>query len=366
MHSQLQNEKVIIHVVQHLAPGGLECLVLDFLRFAEPNHRVLVVSLEGTKHQALSNWPKLSQYQEQLLFLNKPTGRSPSILWKLCRLFSALKPDVVHTHHIGPLLYAGLAARCSMTPVRIHTEHDVWHLSNLAHRRLQYAILRLVQPHLVGDAQHVTQVLGDYFDYPRTQTIKNGVDCSRFTPGDALLARQYFGLPTDVPLIGCAGRLEWIKGQDQLLRAFAHLPNHIHLVIAGRGSQLASLTELSQQLNLADRVHFLGLVDNMPEFYRALDLFCLPSRLEGFPLSPLEAQACGIPVVLTDVGSARETLCPRTGMVVESENPLKMANRLLYVLQRKTDISPRHFVQEHGDIHQMVKAYNALSEGKFA
>ncbi|ENS5606241.1 glycosyltransferase [Vibrio mimicus] len=366
MHSHLQNEKVIVHVVQHLAPGGLECLVLDFLRFSEPNHRVLVVSLEGTKNEALAHWPKLTQYQDQLLFLNKPAGRSLTTLWKLFRLFSAIKPHVVHTHHIGPLLYAGITARCSATPVRIHTEHDVWHLSNRIHRYLQYVALRWIQPHLVGDAHQVTQVLARYFHYPRTRTIKNGIDCARFTPGNQTRARQQFNLPEGVPLIGCAGRLEWVKGQDQLLHALSHLPCHIHLAVAGKGSQLDSLSALCRELGLTERVHFLGLVDNMPEFYRALDIFCLPSRSEGFPLSPLEAQACGIPVVLTDVGSAKETLCPHTGSAVESDDPLQMASSLLHALQHKTEISPRHFVQEHGDIHQMVKAYNALSEGELA
>ncbi|MDW2019621.1 glycosyltransferase, partial [Vibrio sp. 704] len=110
-NTKRNHKKVVLHVVQHLAPGGLETLVLDMLRFAEPRHDVFVVSLEGAKSQALAKWAKLTEYKSQLHFLNKQPGFSVKTLGTLTAMIKGMKPDVVHTHHIGPLLYGGIASR---------------------------------------------------------------------------------------------------------------------------------------------------------------------------------------------------------------------------------------------------------------
>ncbi|NMS58161.1 glycosyltransferase, partial [Vibrio parahaemolyticus] len=112
-----------------------------------------------------------------------------------------------------------------------------------------------------------------------------------FKSGDQTATRHLFELPTDKIVIGVAGRLEAVKGHKALIEAFSHLTPNTHLAIAGDGSQRAQLEAQVRTFKLEDRVTFLGLVDDMPSFYQSLDLFCLPSLQEGFPLSTLEAQA---------------------------------------------------------------------------
>ncbi|MBZ4288949.1 hypothetical protein LAN16_24115, partial [Mycobacterium tuberculosis] len=73
--------------------------------------------------------------------------------------------DVVHTHHIGPLLYAGYAARLTGVQTRIHTEHDAWHLQDDKRRHLQALALKAVQPTLVADATRVYNQLRSAFTY---------------------------------------------------------------------------------------------------------------------------------------------------------------------------------------------------------
>uniref|UniRef100_UPI001BD57190 glycosyltransferase n=1 Tax=Vibrio crassostreae TaxID=246167 RepID=UPI001BD57190 len=172
-----KNGKKIIHVVQHLAPGGLETLTLDLLRLAKPTDQVLIVSLEGTKEESIKNWPKLKPYHNQIVFLDKEPGVQFNVIIKLIKAFRGIRPDVVHTHHIGPLLYAGYAARVSGVPTRIHTEHDAWHLNNNKRRRLQALALKAAQPTLVADATRVYNQLRTAFSYENIITIKNGVDC---------------------------------------------------------------------------------------------------------------------------------------------------------------------------------------------
>lgn len=360
------DKQTVIHVVQHLSPGGLEALALNMLSFANPKQNVLIVSLEGSKADSIANWPRLSTLQDQLIFLEKPAGFQLKTLIQLYRLFRVLKPSVVHTHHIGPILYGAIAARLAGIKARIHTEHDAWHLENKKHRSLQYLALKMAKPYIVADAALVRAQVLNYFDYPEITVIKNGIDCQKFFAGSKHLARQMLGLSLTNPIIGSAGRLETVKGHDVLIEAFALLPNNIQLVIAGDGSQRAKLQHQVEQLGLSERVIFLGLVEDMTRFYQSLDLFCLPSRSEGFPLSTLESQACDIVTLASDVGATKETLCPETGYLFASEDPDALADCINQALHRTHTGSPREFVLRHNDIRDMMRAYEMLAEEKRA
>ncbi|WP_117233925.1 glycosyltransferase [Vibrio maerlii] len=354
------NKQRVIHVVQHLSPGGLESLVLDIVQFSQSN--TLIVSLEGTKDEALAKWPKLNQYKNKLSFLNKQPGVQLPLLVTLHKVFKTLQPDVVHTHHIGPLLYAGFAAKTAGVAHCIHTEHDAWHLHSLKRRALESAALKLVRPHLVADAKQVGREVQRFFPSQNVKTILNGIDTQRFVEGHKSDARACFGLPQHATIIGSAGRLEHVKGHDVLISALMLLPKTTHLAIAGDGSQFLTLRKQVDKLNLSERVHFVGRVDQVERFYQALDIFCLPSRNEGYPLTALEAQACGIPTAVTNVGSSHETLCPHTGMLIKANNIPDMAiclQRMMTQIQQNTP-SPRTFVCAHNDIRDMVTTYEQL------
>ncbi|EGU43280.1 putative glycosyl transferase [Vibrio ichthyoenteri ATCC 700023] len=355
------NAKLTVHVVQHLAPGGIETLVLEMLRLANERHRVLVISLEGNLPRAIQQWPKLASFKGNLIFLNKPSGFHFSAIIRLARLLKFLKPDVLHTHHIGPLLYGGAACKLTSVPCHIHTEHDIWHLSNRNNERLQRMALAIAKPRLVADAEMVSSQLSRRFKYADITVIKNGIDCRRFKPASQSLARQQFGLPLSGTIIGCAGRLEHVKGQDVLIKALAMLPSNFSVAIAGDGSQSDSLKKLAKHLNVSNRIHWLGLVDDMPRFYQSLDLFCLPSRHEGFPLSTLEAQSCDIVTVASHVGAVEETICPCSGQLFQAEQPHALTAKIYSALAQMKPLSPRQFVLKNNDIESMVAAYQRLS-----
>ena len=98
-------------------------------------------------------------------------------------------------------------------------------------------------------------------------------------------------------------------------------------------------------------------------FYQAIDVFCLPSINEGLPLSPLEAQACGIPVVLTDVGGCKEACCPESGLMVPAKDVSALAwaiRNTLRKISRKQISSPRSFVIAERNFSNMFDKYRAL------
>lgn len=349
----------LVQVVQHLTPGGIETMALDLLHFSKGHDKKIIISLEGTAEVAIAQWPRLKPVSDQLIFLDKKEGIRPSVILKLSRLFKELDVDVVHTHHIGPLLYAGLAARLAKIEYLVHTEHDAWHLADFKRRKLQRLIISLTHPLLVADADTVADNMKKFLKLNQVHVVKNGIDTERFKPGDKALARKQLGLPQHVPLIGCSGRLEEVKGHKGIISALAKLPENIHLTIAGAGSEEVNLRRQVDALSLKSRVHFLGRVDEMPTFYQALDVFCLPSLNEGLPLSPLEAQSCDIPTAVTDVGGSREALCPSSGELIPAENIDAMATSLHNLLQKPYK-NARTFVQQGGDVRQMAQAYTDL------
>jgi len=353
--------KTVIQVVQHLRPGGIETLVLDLLLFSPKDEKTIILSLEGDMESAIQNWPKLSIYRENLCFVDKKPGISLALLSTLIKIFNKHSVTAVHTHHIGPLLYSGLAARLCGIKHLTHTEHDAWHLNNKKRCLLQRVAIKMLKPTLVADAQTVADNMRQKLKCKNPITvIRNGINSQQFIPGDQRTARKLLNLPKNVPMIGCSGRMETVKGQHVLIHALNILPITIHIAFAGSGSKESELRALSDKLGLTERVHFIGHTDQMPTFYQALDVFCLPSLNEGFPLSPLEAQACNIQTLVTDVGASKETLCPHSGQHVPANDPQKMAKALFDMLKNPTIEKPRDFVTQQGDVKTMAIAYANL------
>lgn len=349
----------VIQVVQHLKPGGIETMALDLAAFSTANN-TWIISLEGTLEEAVAAWPRLAPVADKLIFLNKAPGFHLGIFWQLRQLFRRHQATVIHTHHIGPLLYAGVAARIAGVQHVIHTEHDAWHLENEQRRKLQQRLLKIVRPSLVADADTVANAMKNHLGLDAVTVIRNGIDSDRFLPGSPSDCRRALNLPEQANIIGCGGRMESVKGQNILIDAMVDLPDHVHLALAGSGSLKDSLQRQAETLGLKQRVHFLGHLDNMPQFYQSIDVFCLPSFKEGFPLSSLEAQSCGVPAVVTDVGGSKETLCPESGLAVPAGDASAMAVALEHQLNHRDAYNPRAWVVQYGDVKAMVQQYEAL------
>lgn len=142
--------------------------------------------------------------------------------------------------------------------------------------------------------------------------VYNGVDHQRFRPIDRKESLARLNWPDGVTRILFVGLLAENKGVMDLLQAFAEVVQRssqpVELVFAGFGPAQPLLQRETQRRGLTAKVRFLGRVPNeqLPVVYNACDLFCLPSYNEGMPNVILEAQACGLPVVATNVGAVPE------------------------------------------------------------
>lgn len=163
------------------------------------------------------------------------------------------------------------------------------------------------------------------------------------------------------------GRMHEQKGFDVLLDALARLPD-VEVCLVGDGVERGSLEAQARELGIADRVEFAGWLDDpSPQLGRA-DLFLLPSRYEGLPLSIIEAMFAELPVIASDVGSVRELVAEgKTGLLVRSGDPGELADAVRRLgadpeRRRALGVAGRRKALEHFSLESMIGRYRDLYE----
>ncbi|HKY97209.1 MAG TPA: glycosyltransferase [Gemmatimonadaceae bacterium] len=151
-------------------------------------------------------------------------------------------------------------------------------------------------------------------------------------PGVNVLRKVFRRTPHETIVVGIAARLVPVKGISYLIESLALLARHsppIRLEIAGHGPERLKLEAAAARAGVADRVAFLGWVDDVPSAMDKWDIVALPSLAEGLGIAALEAMARGIPVVATQVGGLSEIIVDgRTGFLVPPKDPQAMADRI--------------------------------------
>lgn len=168
--------------------------------------------------------------------------------------------------------------------------------------------------------------------------IPNGLDNQLFRPCPRQEARKKLGLNKDVKYILAVGRLSKSKGHANLILAFKQLlsnHNNLHLIIVGEGEEKQTLQDLILNEGVADKTTLVGFQEHasIPFWLNAADVFVLPSHLEGTPNILLEAMACGLPVIATNVGGVAEILTnEQNGLLIEPESIKEIEMALTRIL----------------------------------
>lgn len=216
-----------------------------------------------------------------------------------------------------------------------------------------HALQTLVRPQVrgalraAGAVVAVSQALADKAvmlgaDPAHVHVLYNGVDPTLFAPDSRDKARWLLKLLPDSPLVLYVGNLKASKGCLDLLEAFPALlaahPN-ARLVYVGEGASEGPILERAKALGCAERVLLAGAVPHhaLADWFQAADLLCLPSHNEGVPNVVLEAMACGIPVVATQVGGIPEVLPPHAGILVPPHDRAALAAALIDACGRDWD-----------------------------
>jgi glycosyltransferase involved in cell wall biosynthesis len=355
----------VVHVVLSLEIGGLERVVADLVRKARSlGQKVSVLCLERTG--ALAH--EVQALGARVECMNKSPGLRLGLIGDIAAKLRDLKPDVVHTHQVGALFYCSRAVRKANVPILVHTEHGKHYSSRLRTRLLGRIASRRVARFFCVSSDIALEVRRCRIVKPaKIVVVHNGIDLERFRPQRSDALRAELNIPLDSPVIGAIGRLSEIKQQHLLIRAFAQIAAATppaHLVIVGDGPLRQELEQLSNQLNVAPRVHFVGYQPQPEKFLAIMDIFGLTSRSEGMPLSVLEAWASGVPVVASAVGGLPELIgATGAGVLFPSGDPIALAARLAELLsdpqtRSKFAARGREVVRESFSASRMSEEYH--------
>jgi len=176
----------------------------------------------------------------------------------------------------------------------------------------------------------------------RLQVIPLSVDTSLYQPAGSIHPVLKALRNADTRIVLYVGRFCYYKGLESLIRAAARLPDEVKIVLVGKGEEEHRLVAMTKELRLEKRLLFLPPVtdEELPSLYRGADLFVLPSiaRSEAFGLVAIEAMACGIPLVTTEIGTGTtfHNISGVTGLVVPPGDPKALAKAVQQILQYET------------------------------
>jgi len=290
----------------------------------------------------------------------------------LDRLKTEFNPTVLDAHFVYPDGYAAslLASRHGLPlTITLRGSKDEWLIGTSREPAMRKALSKASRIFAVSEA--LKRDVGIRLGQPesRMQVVRNGVDLERFFPVDGKTARQRFGFDSNHKVIVSAGWLVERKGFQRLIPVFADLHRSFpeaRLLIVGTGTTQEdlgpSLRMLAQQCEVAAEVVFAGAIapDEMRWAYSAGDVFALATAHEGWANVFLEAMACGLPVVTTDVGGNSQVVSgPELGVVVPFWEPESFRAALYDSLRKDWRKQP---ILDYANNHSWTHPVNLLVE----
>ena len=299
------------HIFSSFDAGGAELRTVTLMNALGPRVRHTIIPVNGSHTAA-------TRIAGDVVVDLRPAPPGKGGLFyaaKLGRTLAALRPDLVLTYNwgaidgvIGSLLYR-------VAPV-VHGEDGFGKDEATALKQRRVLARRLVLRHALRTIVP-SRVLFDIaltrFRVPRARLlhIPNGVDQQRFHPRRSTTWRREHGVPEEAVVCGAVGALRSEKNFGLLIAAWDRVVQQggdLWLAIAGDGPCAAELREAAARTSRPSRVIFAGALEEPVAFYQSVDIFALSSLTEQMPLSVLEAMACALPVLSTDVGDVRAML----------------------------------------------------------
>jgi sugar transferase (PEP-CTERM/EpsH1 system associated) len=374
---------LIVHVVYRFAVGGLENGLVNLINgLSARSWRHAVVSLTDIDPQFAA---RVARDDVRMVALNKGPGHAFPLYPRIYRLLRESRPAIVHTRNLAAL-EAVVPAWAAGVPARVHGEHgrDVHDLdgSNRRYQRVRRAFRPFVTRY-VALAPDLERYLHERIGIPsaRIEQIYNGVDSTRFTPAEG--GRMPIdGCPFQDPshwLVGTVGRMETVKDQTNLARAFVRAlharsdaRSRMRLVMVGDGSLRPAVEAILVDAGARDLAWFAGERGDVAKLLRGLDCFVLPSLAEGVSNTILEAMACGLPVVATRVGANAELVEDgMTGLLAPAGDSEALARGIATyfrdpVLARRHGRTSRLRVESRFSLDRMIERYDRLYTGLLA
>lgn len=320
----------ILQVIPYFCFGGAETMCENLTyALSAMGHEVAVVSLYDDQTPIAR---RMEASGVRILYLDKKPGLDVSMVSKLIRIFKQEKPDVVHTH-LTVIKYAAVAAKLAGVKRCVHTVHNVaeeeaegrlQRITNTFYFKFGWSVPVALSP-------EVRRTIVSFYGLPEEKVpmIYNGVDLGKCCPKDDYRLAE----PAQLLHIG---RFTEQKNHKGLLEGFGEIlkahPNCC-LNLIGDGNLEEETKAYAESLGIREKVIFHGNQTNVYPFLREADIFLLPSKFEGMPMTIIEAMGTGLPVVASAVGGVPDMMTHGESGMLVSCDPKAVANAVCTLLE---------------------------------
>ncbi|SNY51595.1 sugar transferase, PEP-CTERM/EpsH1 system associated [Arsukibacterium tuosuense] len=366
----------ICHLLWSFRTGGLENGVVNLINQLEPDEfRHSIICLTDYDQAFFS---RIARDNVQIYCLNKRPGHDLPSFWRCFKLLRQLKPDICHSRNLAAMEYQA-AALLARIPLRVHGEHG-WDLTDLAGQNKKYVLLKRLFKKVIHRYVCLSREGRDYLQNDvgvaadRLSQICNGVDTRRFMPALRLKSTLPEALAaSDRIIFGTVGRIADVKNQQLLVAAYIELcqqeetfKNSTALVIIGDGPTRPQLQQQLATAGLISQCWLPGDRSDIASILPGLSVFVLPSLAEGISNTILEAMACALPVIASNVGGNAELVAAgQTGWLFSSNNKKQLQQVMLQCQQAPTELqrlgdNARAAAEQKFSLDTMVSAYRRL------
>lgn len=314
----------LLHVFATFAPAGPQVRTVGLMNACGGEFRHSVVALDGRTEAA----SLVAGEVDCRVLTSPPKAGTPCTVRALHRLLRRERPDLVLTYNFGALDAVVAAKLQGLACIHHEDGFNPDEVHGLKARRVW--LRRLLLPGVfavVVISETLATIARERYRLPPdlVHFVPNGIDLTRFAPAPRNLAlRRGLGIADSAFVAGAVGHLRPEKNLGLLLEALARCaPAHdVNALVLGDGPERSRLETQASAAGLGGRVHFVGYHADPRAHYAAMDALAITSYTEQQPLALLEAMACGLPAVATDVGDVRAMLAePNRAFVHALQGP---------------------------------------------
>jgi glycosyltransferase involved in cell wall biosynthesis len=358
----------ICHVINSIEYGGAETMLVDLIDVMSDTE-VTVISIEGMGRLQ----PKLKSAGATVKGLDESIRFDPRTVAKLRRIFIKESYDVVHAH----LPYAQTVSRLAACMANQHAIVSTQHNAPTAYHPLTRITEQMTRPldtKTVAVSQGVERAhTGTAHEPGRLEddwcTIYNGIAVEKFCTDIARAndeqVRDEFNINASTTVLLNVGRYVPAKGQKKLINAFSRAEtDDVILLLVGHGPLQDDLRSLAADNGLSDCIHVTGQVSSVHPYYAISDVFVTASRIEGLPITLLEAMAAGLPIITSDIPGIDEVVQNgETGLLFSPNDIEELASIIASFEHRslsKYTRTARDCVKSEFDIEHTAESYRQL------
>lgn len=325
----------VLHLIASPKIGGAEKLLLTILDHIDTNkYNIAIAVFIDAREKTNLFYDELKKSDIEIFPIVISGAYDLRQILQIYRILTVFKPDLIHSHGYKTNILGYLVSRKLKVSI-VSTVHGWLHSNKLTTRLFNQVNLHVLKrfDRVIAVSGQIESVLLDLqIPVSRLITLRNVPNIKKELKLNKTAAVQRFSLSPQAKYVGFIGRLEPVKGGDIFIAAaikvLAVCPD-IQFVIAGEGSEMHRLEAEVAHAGFTDRIRFLGFHNSPEEVLCFLDLYVLPSRDEGIPLSLLEAMSAEVPVVASSVGGIPEVIQNGVnGILVPPGNPQLLADTI--------------------------------------